>query len=264
MTKKTPQTMAERFANDVNDHKLTVKYDDGLYRHIRCKSPKNGFYWFDLITWPGYLAFVGDGTGFVFARLPDMFEFFRGSAWNGQPNLTYWAEKVRTDRDSLREYSIELFNEQVAEALSEAEEDYPGVTEAWAEKTEGFYSEYNTEYEHEAREALDRFEFGTTYKASCASPFCGKTATFDDEDEHQAQMWRCPSEKGGMPHRVNRVERIEGFRFYDTSDWNFEDYRWWFVWACHAIIWGIAAYDAQVKAVETIELPEDAVAEEHF
>ncbi len=261
MTEKTPQTMADRFKNDVNDHELTVLHDDGLYRHIRCRSPKNSFYWFDLITWPGYLAFVGDGTAFTFARLPDMFEFFRGSAWDGQPNLSYWAEKVRSDRESLREYSIDLFAARVAEELSEAEEGYPGVTAAWAEKSGGFYSEYNTEYEHEAREALDVFEFGTTFKASC---WCGEQKTFGTEDvdedlaNHHARLWRCPSEKGGLPHRVNQIERSEGFRFYDTSDWDFADYNWWFVWACHAIIWGIAAYDKAKTSVEP-----DA-AEEHF
>lgn len=248
MTKKTKQTMAERFKGDVADHELTVKYDDGLYRHIRCKSPKNGFYWFDLITWPGYLAFVGDGTGYVFARTPDMFEFFRGSAWKGKPNLSYWAEKVVTDREPLREYSIEMFEAMVAEALSEAEKDYPGVTAAWKKQNEGFYAEYNLEYEHDAREALDRFEFGTVFKVEC---HCGQTAQFDDEVK--AILWHCTTTthvKSGKP------KRVEGFRFYDTSDWDFQDYRWWFVWACHAIIWGIAAYDKAKPAVETVELPE--------
>lgn len=35
----------------------------------------------------------------------------------------------------------------------------------------------------------------------------------------------------------------EGFRFYDTHEWDFRDYDWWFLWACHAIVWGIAYYD---------------------
>ena len=261
MTEQTKRTMADRFSNDTSEHELTVKYDDGLYRHIRCRSPKNGFYWFDLITWPGYLAFTGDGTAFTFARLPDMFEFFRGSSWGGKPNLGYWAEKVVTDRNSLRVYSIDSFTAQVSQALSEAEEEYPGVTAAWAEKSEGFYSEYNLEYDQTAREALDDFEFGTTFTAGC---WCGTSKTFDREDEHLAMMWRCPSEKGGLPHRVNKVKRNEGFRFYDTYEWDFEDYDWWFVWACHAIIWGIAAYDGNKPAIETVELPEADAAEEHF
>lgn len=258
MTEKMRQAMADRFKNDVNDHELTVLHDDGLHRQIRCRSPKNSFYWFDLITWPGYLAFVGDGTGYIFARTPDMFEFFRGSVWNGQPNLSYWAEKVVTDREPLREYSIEMLTAQVAEELSEAEKEYPGVTTAWAERTEGFYAEYNLEYEHTAREALDVFEFGTTFKASC---WCGREKIFDGEDrelaEYQARLWRCPSEKGGLPHRVNKVECSDGFRFVDTSDWDVEDYRWWFVWACYAIIWGIAAYDKAKLDVEVTELPHD-------
>ena len=39
----------------------------------------------------------------------------------------------------------------------------------------------------------------------------------------------------------------KGFQFHDAREWEFRDYDWWFVWACHAIVWGIAQYDA-VKA----------------
>lgn len=39
----------------------------------------------------------------------------------------------------------------------------------------------------------------------------------------------------------------KGFRFEDTWEWDFRDYDWAFIWACHAIVWGIAQYDA-VKA----------------
>lgn len=35
----------------------------------------------------------------------------------------------------------------------------------------------------------------------------------------------------------------EGFRFYDTWEWDFHSYDWWFLWSLHAIVWGIASYD---------------------
>lgn len=254
-------SVAERFPNDTAEHELTVLHDDGLYRHIRCKSPKNGFYWFDLITWPGYLAFVGDGTGYTFARTSDMFEFFATSAWKGQPNLSYWAEKVKTDRDGLSEYSIEMLKAQVAEELKEAEEEYPGVTEAWEALTGDYWNaEYNLEYEPEARQALNDFEFGTSFQASC---WCGKEATF--EEEYKALMWRCPTKE--IPHRVSPIKRREGFRFSDTSDWDLSDCAWWFAWACHAIILGITKYNevkAEIKPVSTVKLPAQDATEEHF
>lgn len=38
----------------------------------------------------------------------------------------------------------------------------------------------------------------------------------------------------------------KGFRFYDTWELSFEDYDSWFLWACQAIVWGIAKYDASL------------------
>jgi hypothetical protein len=35
----------------------------------------------------------------------------------------------------------------------------------------------------------------------------------------------------------------EGFTFTDTWEWSFTDYSWEFLWACHAVVWGIARYD---------------------
>lgn len=41
----------------------------------------------------------------------------------------------------------------------------------------------------------------------------------------------------------------EGFRFTDTWEWDFRDYDWSFIWACHAVQWGIGQYDAARQAV---------------
>ena len=38
------------------------------------------------------------------------------------------------------------------------------------------------------------------------------------------------------------------FQFQDVWEWNCRDYDWWFLWACHGIVWGIAQYD-EAKAV---------------
>lgn len=40
---------------------------------------------------------------------------------------------------------------------------------------------------------------------------------------------------------------FKGFEFHDVWEWNFHDYDWSFLWACHAIVWGIAQYDAARK-----------------
>ena len=93
------EEMAERFAKDIGEwvsddgtkriraHEMTVLHDDGLYRHLRftamhlCNDAEwrttNGFYWFDLATWPGTLTINGDCGTYTFSRTTDMFEFFR-------------------------------------------------------------------------------------------------------------------------------------------------------------------------------------------
>jgi len=233
--------IATRFQADTANHTMTVLHDDGLYRHLRFKAPGNGFYWFDLVTWPGALSITGDVDGYTFRRMEDMFAFFRMSSSCGI-NPHYWQEKVVAGREGLRTYSKDLLNQQVAEELKEAEADYPGVTAAW-EKAVGdtWFPDYDIEFEEGARGALDNFEFGTKYKATCS---CGESKEFDEE--FNATLWRHQDQPSGARH-VTSVERVEGFRFYDTTDWELRDYAWEFLWCCHAVVWGIRQYD-QAKA----------------
>jgi hypothetical protein len=56
-------------------------------------------------------------------------------------------------------------------------------------------------------------------------------------------------------HEDNAREALEefefkGFRFEDVWEWDFHDYRPEFLWACHAIQWGIDLYDAARKKAE--------------
>lgn len=103
------QAVAERFAGDVADHQMTILREDGLYRHLRFSRPRDSVARFDLITWPGYLAYVGDMGDYVFARLPDMLGFFRRHL----PNFSYWAEKVQAaDKSSgVKAFSEDRFRE---------------------------------------------------------------------------------------------------------------------------------------------------------
>lgn len=191
--------IARRFKNETAEHEMTIAHDDGLYRHLKFRhTGKNysGYYWFDLITVPGSLIFRGDGESFVFARLPDMFEFFRDSAYKGEPNVTYWDEKVTSDQDSLKKFSYDKFVARVKEEFIEHARGGgvpPGTGKALLELAE----EYDLHYEVNARQFLDDFEH-------------------------------------------------DGFRF-DTWEWDFRDYDWWFLWACQAIVWGIAYYDEGVR-----------------
>lgn len=96
------------FNENLGEHQMRILHEDGLYRHLRFKNPENGFYWFDLITWPGNLTITGDMGTYTFARTEDMFTFFTGYI-----NSDYWAEKLRHGssggRSTVKNYDEELF-----------------------------------------------------------------------------------------------------------------------------------------------------------
>jgi hypothetical protein len=209
--------IAERFASETTEHKMTIKHDDGLYRHLRFMKPDSSSYWFDLVTWPGKLAFVGDGTGYVFSRDEDMFAFFRiGSGYGINP--TYWSEKLVTDRDSVRTYSETKFREHVIDAVRDAGGEYPGLWKAV--KNDVFDEDFcDWQYEDNARQLVNDFSF--TVKR--------------------------PARQDFVPEPV----KPKTFRFTDTWEWDLRDYDWWFLWACHGIAWGIQQYDGAKQSAVT-------------
>ncbi|MGF3056172.1 hypothetical protein [Microbacterium sp. YY-01] len=93
----------------VEKHEMQILHDDGLYRHIRFKSPGTSIGYFDIITWPGSLAITGDiGEGHIFTRERDMIAWFYNPI-GGYINPGYWAEKLsRGARDAV-EFSSDKF-----------------------------------------------------------------------------------------------------------------------------------------------------------
>lgn len=199
MTDYYPESTA-RFKADTKNHQMTVLHDEGLYRHLRFKPPGRSFYWFDLVTWPGKLAFAGDGEAFVFSRLEDMFEFFRMS--RGRINPMYWSEKLVSNRDAAQAYSVEKFNSRVAEALADVKGDYPGVTAAWAAHVEDF----DVEYGQNAREALDDFRFKPEGAPVELKPFRFEdTWEWDLQDWHWWFLWACQ----GIAWGISRYDALK-------------------------------------------------------
>jgi hypothetical protein len=114
----------ERFTRETAEHEMAVLHDDGLYRHLRFQRPETVTYYFDLVTWPGHLAVVGDCGDFVFSRTRDMFEFFEGS--HGRINPGYWSEKLRAPHpDGAERFSADAFRSHVLEWFEQAAEDIP-------------------------------------------------------------------------------------------------------------------------------------------
>lgn len=113
--------MAERFPTTIPNHALTVAHDDGLYRHLvfRTAEGPRWLYWFDLITWPGALTINSDMGCYTFARLDDMFEFFRGDGRLARGvNPHYWSEKLRSHNrysPEVRRHEPDVFRRRVVE-----------------------------------------------------------------------------------------------------------------------------------------------------
>ena len=198
---------AARFAAETRGHEMTVLFDQGLYRHLRFASPDGSGYRFDLHTSPNRLMFTGAVGTYVFSVYPteDMFALFRDSSVGDQPNFGYWKEKLAAWNEPAIQFSTELFDEHVAKELAQAEEFFPGVTEAWGEHTEGVLCDYSTDSEESAREAMAAFEY-------------------------------LPRGQWGEAWR---------FLAPYTSAWKLDDYDWRYLWACHAALWGIQQYDAE-------------------
>lgn len=208
------QDIAARFARDTASHQVIVAHDDGLYRHLQFRNPEHSWcYWFDLVTVPGALIFQGDGESFVFRRLDDMFAFFRGSAWQGQPNVSYWAEKLTDGRDRVMVYQQDYLERHVNDAVAEAVKDNPKLS-GLPDAVRGHVLDKFCDDEAYDRRLVDNFSF-----------------FIDERDE-----WAVPSKPAD-------------FTFGETFEWNCRDYHWWFLWALHAILWGIGQYDAPRQAV---------------
>lgn len=122
----------ERFLKDVKDHSMKIIKDDGVHRHISFTNNGSNVYRFDLITWPGRLCIDGDCGTYVFARIPDMFEFFRTDRndlnYNKDGlsiNPSYWGEKLLSigRNAGYEEFSEDKFRESIKQIFDDHVED---------------------------------------------------------------------------------------------------------------------------------------------
>jgi hypothetical protein len=175
---KTAEAMVgERFANDTREHVMTVLKDDGLYRHLRFARPDTYCYGFDIVTWPGYLAFVGDMGDYVFCRIKDMVNFFASD--NGRINPHYWSEKLQAPRpDGAETFDPGLVRQNLIE---------------WAEDHVQWCDDEHVPYLHVLVEAIDReLRFTDLYSEESAHHFL--TELEEEMDEHlDTWEWRLRS-----------------------------------------------------------------------
>lgn len=196
---------SERFEAEIAEHVMTVIRDDGEYRHLRFSRPNTRAMSFDLLTWPGHLCYTGDMGTYVFSRVRDMFEFFRSPKADWRDiNLSYWAEKVlASDRDGIKEFSDEIFAQNVWEALNES--------------LDGLLSHDLTP--EQVAQIREDVELDVINEAECNGESAGIRAAMDFQYES--------------------VDLFTDFWEVDSSTYTHR-----YTWCCHAIVWGIAQYDA--------------------
>jgi hypothetical protein len=113
-----PEYLSAEFARETKGFHLEILKDDGLYRHLSYCRPETVLGRFEIVTWPGYLHIDGDWDGFTFARIRDMFEFFRTQSRRINPD--YWSEKVTDGRERTKEYCRELCERRIWEDVRHA------------------------------------------------------------------------------------------------------------------------------------------------
>ncbi|PPC90275.1 MAG: hypothetical protein CTY35_14530 [Methylotenera sp.] len=211
----------ERFLKDVSTHQMKILRDDGVNRHIRFSRPNTSCCHFDLITWTGKLCYTGDMGTYVFARIEDMFEFFRSDRKYGKSkgrnlsiNLGYWSEKLLAvdggrSGGSVQEFDEGAFNKVVMNYLLE------------------WIKEHRDSTTKEDRRDL--------------------------WDAVISEVINADGDTGGMRKQIaghdfhHTVNSKHEFYFQDLREYNTESYTYHFIWCCYALAWGIEQYDKELE-----------------
>lgn len=193
MSKRTgnAEQVELRFPTDIANHEMTIVQDSGLFRHVQFRQPTHVAYWFDITTWPGFLCISGDMGCYVFSRIQDMFEFFRGK---GAISYGYWAEKLQAvDRNSpAMEWSKEDF---LAYVKDEAAQYADGSSSKFKKRLLATVGEQlrfvDCSNRHEAVTAVMAIEIDDHYPFS---EFCESSC----EDYTHQFIWCCQAIRWGI------------------------------------------------------------------
>lgn len=204
---KDEKKVLNQFIRNVVAHRLSVIRDDGVYRHLRFQRPGTNSYYFDLVTWPGYLTVTGDMGTWTFSRIEDMFEFFTsahfGKRESFQINPGYWSEKFEAGTGHGRhdtpcyEFDADAFDKSLQEWLVSYLDN--GIDEDAAA---------------EANEAINEL---------IGRDFPNETEAF------------CALNEACLPRGVSTFDITEGMGATMT-------YSYHYLWICYAIVWGIERY----------------------
>ncbi|WP_293797290.1 hypothetical protein [uncultured Pantoea sp.] len=207
-----------RFIRDISSHQMIVLRDDGVSRHLRFKRPGTNAYYFDLVTWPGYLAMTGDMGTWTFSRVNDMFQFFTSEHFGKRDsfmiNPGYWSEKFESGAGRSR---------HDAPCMEFSQEEFDKGLQAWLD---AFLEECEDDDERET-----------------ATETIGDLKGEHFRDGNEAY------------HAVDAADWPDGVSTYDVMEGigNCQEYTHHYLWACYAIVWGIERYNSTKIAVQAMD-----------
>jgi hypothetical protein len=210
----TTTDISDRFAADTAEHTMTVLHDDGLYRHLR----------FQRTWWQPPLARQQTSGMYRF----DLITVPGTLIFQGDGDSFVF---------SRIEDMFDFFRSNPDRKTHQINPRY------WSEKlTSG--RDKVMKYDQETFEARVKEAFVDAARYGGVPAGTGKALRRDvlEADTYYEQ---------GAREALDTFEH-EGFRFHDTWEWSFKDYDWWFLWACHGIVWGIAQYDASRVAASPV------------
>ena len=206
----------EQFEEDTKDHTIEILLNEGVYRHLKCSNNGSQVYRFDITTWPGHLCVSGDMGTYVFSRLYDMLEFFG----EDKINPGYWGEKLQaqscngTTANSVKEFSEELFRENVKNEYDMFKESYEGDENAVGPLKELW-------------QAIEDNVFAYMYDGEIRAYDAAMDFTWESDD-------------GTMK-----------FNMQYFWDYNCREYTYHYIWILHAITWAIRALPEGFKTSDT-------------
>lgn len=194
----------QRFLHDIRDHQMTIELDQGVHRCLFFGRPRSAIYHFRLVTWPGHLSISGDCGDYTFARLRDMFEFFRyaGPEYDREDGINegYWSGKLTAiDKHGGRD---ELDEDAYVQAIRS-----------------DFASHISGMDLFDAKRAVREAQWDYLFDAP----------TTEREATDKAMGWKCP---------VTSEHPFSDFYEHRITKTSFR-----LVWCMRAIQWGIKQYD---------------------
>jgi len=242
--------VAKAFAGDIAEHRMFVKLDQGIYRHLVFQQREHS--WnnrFELITAPGSLTITGDRGAHTFRRLTDMFQFFCRNGDTHGINPHYWSEKLPDHGRSVKVYSEDVLRQLIDEHLQEAIRNRDTIQHELDEENERQLEEWREDLRAEGVEqgnpdwpapTPERAKDWPELVAACKLVEQAQEEIQDYDDDGML-AW-----EDGARQLLKELERIN--LVSDTWEWDLSDWDYHFLWCLHAIAWGIRQYDNAVKS----------------